>query len=175
MQNTKALLVTFAAFALTGATPLLAQTKQVTVNATVAQVLNLTVDNTAVKLAFLAADYDVTTGLATKTAANSTTFSVTANRDWSLSVRPGGPAFSFTPTGTAVDPVKPVSDLSVRTGEDAYKPLVAATDVVVTTGSRGGYGKPGNVIPVDYQLTSDLALDPPGAYALTLTYTLVAR
>lgn len=175
MKQTKAL-ATLAAFALLGATPLLAQTRQVTVNATVAQVLYLAVDNTTVTLAFLAADYDVTTGLATETAVNSTTFSVTANRDWSLSVRPGGPAFSFTPTGsTAVDPVKPVSDLSVRTGEDAYKPLVAATDVVVTTGSRGGYGKPGNVIPVDYQLTSDLALDPPGAYALTLTYTLVAR
>ena len=64
--------------------------------------------------------------------------------------------------------------------------LTIANDAVVDATSRidasgggygtgGGYSKTGNIIPVDYQMTSALATDPPGAYVLTLTYTLAAQ
>ena len=173
----KNLLVCLLAYPLCGTPLLMAQsTKQVTVNASVAEMLSLTVDATSVTLAFVAADYDVTTGLATKTAVKATTFSVSANRAWKLTVRPGDQYFTFTPVGTGVqDPRKPVSTLSTRTGVAAYAPFSGVTDIPVATGTGGGYSKPGNIIPVDYQMTSALATDPPGAYVLTLTYTLAAQ
>lgn len=169
-------LITFlAASAMCGSSLLLAQTKQVTVNATVAEMMNLTVDVTSVTFAFAAADYDVTTGLATKEALKATTFSVNANRAWKLSARAGNATFTFVPTGTGTDPAKPSSALAIRTGTATYAPFAGVVEMTVATGSRGGYGKAGNVIPVDYQMKSDLAIDPPGSYALTITYTLVAQ
>ncbi len=158
-----------------GSASLLAQTKQVTVNATVAEMMNLTVDVTAVSFAFAAADYDVTTGLATKTAAKATTFSINANRTWKLTAQAGNATFTFVPTGTATDPLKPSNALSIRTGIVAYAPFSGVVALSVATGGRGGYSTTGNVVPVDYQMTSDLAKDMPGSYALTLTYTLAAQ
>lgn len=174
-MNNKKILVYLAAAALMIPPLLSAQTKQVTINASVAEMLSLTVDATNVAFTFAAADYDVTTGLATKEAVKATTFSVSANRTWRLSARAGNASFSFTPVGTAVDPAKPSSSLAIRTGVVAYAPFAGVAEQTVATGSRGGYGKAGNVIPVDYQMKSDLALDPPGAYLLTLTYTLIAQ
>ena len=152
--------------ALCGSSLLLAQTKQVTVNATVAEMMNLTVDVTNVTFAFAAADYDVTTGLATKEAVKATTFSVNANRAWKLSARAGNATFTFVPTGTATDPAKPSSTLAIRTGTATYVPFAGVVEMTVATGSRGGYGKTGNVVPVDYQMKSDLAIDPPGSRPL---------
>jgi hypothetical protein len=174
-MKTKFLPVLCVAALLGGAAPLLGQTKQVTVNASIAEMLNLTVDLTSVTLAFAASDYDVTTGLAVKEALLGTTFRVSANRAWKLSVRAGNAAFTFTPAGTATDPAKPSSALAIKTGSGTYAPFAGVTELPVATGSRGGSGKPGNVIPVDYQMKSDLATDPPGAYVLTLTYTLAAQ
>ena len=174
-MKTTRLFLCCAVSAIFGSPLLLAQTKQVTINATVAEMLNLTVDATNVALAFTAADYDAGTGLATKTAVKATTFSVTANRAWKLTVQPGAAAFSFTPSGTAVDPVKSVSTLSVRTGVVAFTPFSGITSIPVATGTAGGATKTGNTVPVDYQLTSSLATDPPGAYLLTLTFTLAAQ
>jgi hypothetical protein len=173
MKITK-LLLCCALPALFGPSLLLAQTKQVTVNATVAEMMNLTVDVTSVTFAFAAADYDATTGLATKESLKATTFSVNANRAWKISARAGNATFTFTPTGTATDPMKPSSTLAIRTGTATYAPFAGITEMTVATGSRGGFGKAGNVVPVDYQMKSDLAIDPPGSYALTLTFTLVA-
>ena len=170
------LLLLGCAVALCGTALLSAQsTKQVTVNASIGEMLTLTVDATTVTLAFVAGDYDVTTGLATKTAVKATTFSVSANRAWKLTVRPGDAFFTYTPNGTAADPRKPASALAIRTGVVAYAPFSGVTDIPVSTGTGGGYGKAGNVIPVDYQMQSSLATDPPGAYVLTLTYTLAAQ
>lgn len=174
MKN-KNLFVYLAVSALLSLPLLSAQTKQVTITASVAEMLSLTVDATSVTFAFAAADYDITTGVATKEAGKATTFSVSANRAWRLSARAGNASFSFTPVGTAVDPVKPSSALAIRTGVAAYAPFAGVVEQTVSTGGRGGYGKAGNVIPVDYQMKSDLALDPPGAYLLTVTYTLVAQ
>jgi len=175
-MKTKNLFFPLVMYALCGTSLSLAQTtKQVTVNASVAEMLSLTVDATSVTLAFVAADYDANTGLATKTAAKATTFSVSANRAWKLTVRPGDQYFTFTPLGTAQDPRKPVSALATRTGVTAYAPFSGITDIPVATGTGGGYSKTGNIIPVDYQMTSALATDPPGAYVLTLTYTLAAQ
>jgi len=175
-MKSKNLFICLAASALCGAPLLPAQsTKQITINASVPETLSLTVDATSVTLAFVTADYDVNTGLATKTAVKATTFSVSANRAWKLTVQPGTAAFTFTPTGTSVDPVKPVSALSIRTGVVAFAPFSGVTSIPVATGTAGGYAKTGNVVPVDYQMTSSLATDPPGAYVLTLTYTLAAQ
>jgi hypothetical protein len=79
-MKTKSTFLRCAVAVLFGAPLLLAQTKQVTVNASIAEMLNLTVDATNVALAFAAADYNVTTGLAVKEALKATTFSVSANR-----------------------------------------------------------------------------------------------
>jgi hypothetical protein len=154
---------------------LLAQTQQVTVSASIAQMLVLTVDVASVPFAFTATDYSPTTGIAVKTDLKATTFSVSANSNWKLSVQPGGPAFTFTPSGTQVDPVKSASQLAVRSGTGAYVPLVPAGSLTVITGNRGGTGTTGNSVPVDYQMTSNLATDPPGSYLLTLTYTLASQ
>jgi len=155
---------------------LLAQsTVQVTVNASVPETLSLTVDASAVTLAFVTADFNVNTGLATKTAVKATTFSVSANRAWRLTVQPGDQFFTFTPVGTAQDPRKPVSTLAVRTGVVAFASFNGVAVIPVATGTAGGYSKSGNVVPVDYQMSSSLATDPPGAYVLTLTYTLAAQ
>ena len=89
--------------------------------------------------------------------------------------RAGNATFTFTPVGTATDPLKPSSALAIRTGVAAYAPFAGVAELNVATGSRGGYSKAGNVIPVDYQMKSALDTDPPGAYLLTLTYTLVAQ
>jgi hypothetical protein len=174
-MKTKTLLVWCVLPALLGAPLLLAQSKQVTINASVAEMLNLTVDATTVTMAFVASDYDSTTGNAVKLAPKATTFSVTSNRDWRLSVRPGDSFFTFKSTGTAVDPKKPVSALSIRAGVASYTPFSGVTELTVATGSRGGYSKAGNSVPVDYQMTSNLDTDPPGSYVLTLTYTLASK
>jgi hypothetical protein len=168
-------LIRCALVALCSAPVLLAQSKQVIVNASVPEVLNLTVDVSAVSLAFVAADYDNITGLAVKLAPKATTFSVETNRDWRLSVRPSDAVFTYRPMGTQTDPKKPVSDLSIRTGTSAYMPFLGIAELTVASGKSGGTGKEGNIIPVDYQLKSSSATDTPGQYLLSLTYTLVAK
>jgi hypothetical protein len=150
-------------------------TKQITINATVPEMMSLTVDVTTVTFAFLVADYDAVTGLATKEVLKGTTFSVSANRAWKLTAKAGSAAFTFTPSGTAADPIKPSSSLALRTGTAAYAPFSGVAILPVATGASGGYAKAGNVIPVDYQMKSDLNLDSPGAYLLTITYTLAAQ
>ena len=159
--------------ALCGSSLLLAQTKQVTVNATVPEMMNLTVDVTTVSFVFAAADYETTTGIATKSVAGATKFSINANRTWKLTAQAGNTTFTFLPTAT--DPKKPSSDLSIRTGSAAYAPFSGVLALPVANGGRGGFGAAGNVVSVDYQMTSDLSKDLPGSYALTLTYTLVAQ
>jgi hypothetical protein len=175
-MNLKNQLICLMASVLCAAPLLRAQsTKQVTVNASVPETLSLTVDATSVTLAFAATDYDAGTGLATKTAVKATTFSVSANRAWKLTVQPGDQFFTFTPAGTSQDPRKPVSALAVRTGAAAFAPFSGVANIPVATGTAGGYTKTGNSVPVDYQMQSALATDPPGAYLLTLTYTLAAQ
>jgi hypothetical protein len=177
-MNTKNLLICLAISALCGPPLLPAQaTKQVTVNATVAEMLSLTIDKTSVAFAFVAADYDAATGIATKEVLTATTFSVTSNRAWKLSAKADTAAFSFAPVPPAADPnpAKPSSTLSIRTGALAYVPFSGVASQTVATGTSGGSGKTGNKVPVDYQMTSTLSLDPPGTYALTITYTLVAQ
>jgi hypothetical protein len=168
--------ICFALSAMCGSTLLSAQPRTVTVTATIAEMMNLTVDVTTVAFAFAPTDYDPTTGLATKEVLLATTFRVNANRAWKLTARAGSPTFSFATTSTppGTDPAKPSSALAIRTGTATYAPFSGVVELPVATGTRGGYGKAGNVVPVDYQMKSDLAIDPPGSYTLTLTYTLTA-
>ena len=69
----------------------------------------------------------------------------------------------------------PASALALRTGTGAYVPLPTAGGITVVQGNSGGSATTGNVVPVDYQMTANLAIDPPGAYLLTLTYTLASQ
>ncbi len=174
-MKTKNLFITLLATASFGLPILGAQTQQVTVTATVAQMLVLTVDVTTVPFAFTPAVYSATTGVAVLTDVKATTFLVSANCNWKITVQPGSPAFTFTPSGTQVDPVKSANQLAVRTGTGAYVPLVPAGSLTLVTGNRGGNTATGNSVPVDYQMTSNLATDPPGSYVLTLTYTLASQ
>lgn len=164
-------------FLLCGSAPaLFAQSsQQVTVNAIVPVLLNLTVDTNNVTLTFAQGDYQAS-GTAVKEAINATTFKVSANARWRLYVSANSQNFSYNPGSSGgQDPGKNCGDLQLS-------PFNASSYFAVTTGSKdiangmpGGYDDAGNSVPVSYKLNTTLAGDPPGTYTLTLTYTLMAQ
>ena len=100
-----------------------AQTTQtVTVSSTVPQVLAMTVDTNAVSIPFLGTDYNVSTGLATKTAASATTFSVSSNKGWTVSVKANTAAFAFTASAGDPDPIKAAGSLSYKVSTAGTSP-----------------------------------------------------
>jgi hypothetical protein len=152
-----------------------AQTTQtVTVSSTVPQVLSMTVDTNAVSIPFLGTDYNVSTGLATKTASSATTLSVSSNKNWTVSVKANTAAFAFTASAGDTDPVKAAGNLSYKLSTGGAYTAVTTTNASVKTGNKGGTATSGNTFAVDYQLTSNLSQDPPGTYTLAVVYTLTA-
>jgi hypothetical protein len=152
-----------------------AQTTQtVTISSTVPQVLSMTVDTNAVSIPFLGTDYNVSTGLAMKTAASATTLSVSSNKNWTVSVKANTAAFAFTASAGDTDPVKTAGNLSYKLSTGGTYTAVTTTNATVKTGNKGGTATSGNTFAVDYQLTSNLSQDPPGTYTLAVVYTLTA-
>jgi hypothetical protein len=148
--------------------------QQVTVNAIVPVLLNLTVDTNNVVLTFAQGDYQAN-GSAVKEAINATTFKVSANSRWRLYVSSNSQNFSYNPSAGGQDPGKNCGDLQVS-------PFNANSYFAVTTGTHdvangmpGGYDDSGHSIPMSYKLNTTLAGDPPGTYTLTLTYTLMPQ
>jgi len=151
-----------------------ANPENVTVNASVPTVANLAVDTNTVAMTFVSGDYNLNTGAATKTAAAGSTFQISTNRSWTLSVKAGAANFSFTPTFGGDTATKPAGNLGFKLSAAGSYTAVTTSDQTVSTGSRGGYGTSGNSPVVDYSLSSNLNQDAPGAYSLTLVYTLTS-
>jgi hypothetical protein len=152
-----------------------AQTTQtVTVSSVVPQVLSMTIDTNAVSIPFLSTDYNVSTGLATKTAAAATTLAVTSNKNWTVSVKANTAAFGFTASAGDPDPVKAAGGLSYKVSTAGTYTAITTANVSVKTGNKGGTATTGNTFALDYQLTSNLSQDPPGTYTLAVVYTLTA-
>ncbi|MBA3832124.1 MAG: hypothetical protein H0X34_09565 [Chthoniobacterales bacterium] len=151
-----------------------AQTATVTVNSTVPQVLSLTIDTVTVSIPFLTTDYNLSTGAATKTVTGANTLSVESNKTWTVSLKANTAAFSFVPSAGDLDPSKACGNLSYKvSGGPSFVPITTS-NVSVKTGPKGGTATVGNSFAMDYQLTSNLSQDPPGAYTLAIVYTLTA-
>lgn len=152
-----------------------AQTSQtVTVTSSVPQVLSLAVDTNAVSIPFVTGDYNSATGIAAKTVTSANTLSVTSNKSWTVSVRASTANFSFAASAGDPDPSKAAGSLSYKLNSGSSYTAITTTNAALKTGIKGGTATSGNTFAVDYQLTSNLAQDPPGTYTLSVVYTLTA-
>ena len=61
----------------------------------------------------------------------------------------------------------------MRKASGTYAALLT-TNATLATGTAGGVTHSGNTFAVDYKVATDITLDPPGAYALDVVYTLTA-
>lgn len=164
-----------AILALCGGSPLFAQSsQQVTVNAIVPMMMNLTVDTNNVVLVFTQGDYRVD-GTAKKEAINATTLKVSANSRWRLFVSANSRNFSYHSLRESLDPRKDCSDLSLSAHDTSHYFPIETSGREMSNGTAGGSDDSGHRIPVSYKLQSTLAGDPPGVYTLTITYTLMPR
>lgn len=151
-----------------------ANPENVTVTAAVPTVANLAVNTNTVAMTFVSGDYDLNTGAGSKTALSASSFQVSTNRNWTLSVKAGAANFGFTPTFGGDTATKPAGNLGFKLSAAPGYTTVTTSDQTVSTGSRGGYGTSGNSPVVDYSLSSNLNQDAPGSYSLTLVYTLTS-
>jgi hypothetical protein len=149
-------------------------TQTVTVTSTVPGVLSLGIDTNAVSIPFLAGDYSPSTGLATKVVAGANTLAVTSNKSWTVNLKANTAAFSFVPSAGDPDPAKPAGNFSYKVSTAGAYTAITTSNAVVKTGNKGGTATAGNTFIMDYQLTSNLAQDPPGTYTLAIVYTLTA-
>lgn len=137
------------------------------------QSFSFSVNSNNVVLPVSAADYDLATGDGTATALSATMLAIRSNNDsWTLSMRAQTSTFAFSPLLGDANPVKPASNLSVRTGSTGSWMAVSTASKVFATGPKGNYTAPDRQLPVDYMLSTSLETDPPGNYSLTLIWTL---
>ncbi|HET7537253.1 MAG TPA: hypothetical protein VFJ90_12415 [Candidatus Didemnitutus sp.] len=164
-----------AVLALCGSVVALANsTQQVTINAVVPMMMNLTVDTNNVALAFAQSDYG-SDGTASKQVVNGTTFRVSANSRWRLLVSSNSLNFSYHAIRDGHDPRKDCNDLELSAHDTSHYFPVTTTSREIANGTAGGSDDSGHRIPVSYKLQSTLVGDPPGVYTLTITYTLMPR
>jgi hypothetical protein len=144
------------------------QTVTFTVN--VPSVLELTTTSNSVTVNLTPSDYNSSDAILTEALA-AHQLSVKSNRAWVVSAKSNTATFAFTPINPGDTRTKPSTDLSVRKSGGTYQGLTTS-DVTLATGSAGGIGQSGNTFAVDYQIATDINVDPPGAYALDVVYTL---
>ena len=149
-------------------------TQSVTINSTVPAVLALGIDIGTVSINFVAADYNVSTGAATKTLTSANTLTVESNKNWTVNLKANTAAFSFAPSAGDPDPSKPCGNLFYKLSTAGSFTAITTTNAIVKTGNKGGTATSGNTFIMDYQLTSNLSQDPPGVYQLAIVYTLTA-
>lgn len=159
-----------AALSLGAAYAYAATTQTVTFTVTVPSVLELTTTSNTVAVNLTAADYASSDAITTQALA-AHQLAVRSNRAWVVSAKSNTASFAFTPSITGDTRTKPSTDLSVRKAAGTYQSLTT-TDFTLASGVAGGVSKPGNTFAVDYQIATDLNLDPPGSYALDVIYTL---
>ena len=176
MKILRHLFVAAGSLALLAGSPVFAQNTQVTVTAIIPVLMNLTVDTSTVTINFTQGDY-LADGTGTKEMVNATTFKVSSNASWILNVAADNVKFTYAPhlPGLPLDPIKSCSDLSLSPSNTATYVPVSTTAAELARGVAGGYNDTGHTIPVSYKLATTLAGDPPGAYTLTLTYTLMSQ
>jgi hypothetical protein len=156
-----------------GFSPAFAQSsQQVTVNAVVPVMMNVTVDNSNVVLTFAPGDYQ-STGLAEKQVVNATTLKVSSNSRWRLYVSANSQNFSFNPSSGGQDPGKNCGDLSLSPNDTNSYFSMTTGNKDIGNGMPGGFDDAGHSIPVSYKLRTTLAGDPPGTYTLTITFSLM--
>jgi hypothetical protein len=161
---TAALTVTAAAFA--------GSSENVTLTVNVPSVLELATSSNTVSITNTSADY-VSADAITTTAAAAHQLTVRSNRAWDISVKSATANFAFTPSTAGDTRTKPASDAQVRKASGTYAALTT-TNATLATGTPGGVSHSGNTFAVDYKVATDITLDPPGAYALDVVYTLTA-
>ena len=159
-----AALTTFTAAAFAGTS----ETVTLTVN--VPSLLELTTTNTAVTINNTAADY-VSADAITKSALAAHILAVRSNRTWTVSVKSSTANFAYAPATAGDSRTKPASDAQVKAGAGTFASL-STTNATLATGAAGGATKAGNTFAVDYNVATDINLDPPGAYTLAVVYTL---
>lgn len=133
--------------------------------------LTLTTNTSSVSIPFLITDYNSSTGAAQVIKTSAQTLTILSNTStWSLNVRALASTFSFAASLGDPNPNKPVSDLAVRV------PATATTWFAFTTTnqkiSSGPISITNQTRALDYRLNSNLRTDPPGAYTVTIVYTL---
>ena len=94
------------------------------------------------------------------------TITVKSNVSWQVSVKAGAATWGFTPSAGDPDPNKPCADLEWKSG-GGYAGLTT-TDVQAGAGTAGS----GLTINMDFRMLVSYVNDPPGAYSLTVVYTL---
>jgi hypothetical protein len=146
--------------------------QQVTVSAVVPVMMNVTVDNSNVVMAFAPGDYQAD-GSAEKQVVNATTLKVSANSRWRLYVSANSQNFSFNPSSGGQDPAKNCGDLSLSANDTNNYFSLTTGNKDIGFGDAGGFDEAGHVIPVSYKLRTTLARDPPGTYTLTITFSLM--
>jgi len=146
--------------------------QQVTINAVIPVMMNLTVDTNNVAFNFEQGDYRPD-GTADKEMVNATTFKVAANTRWRLFVSSNNLLFSYSAAGNGRNPRKSCGDLLLSPNNSLGYSAVSIVGRAIATGMPGGVDDRGNRIPVSYKLHTSLADDPPGTYTLTLTFTLM--
>jgi hypothetical protein len=149
-----------------------ATTQTVTFTVTIPSLLALTTTSNAVTVNLTAADYSTSDAITTEALA-AHQLAVRSNRAWIVSAKSSTANFAFTPTFPGDTRSKPSTDLSVRKSGGTYQSL-STTDFTLATGTAGGVGHTGNTFAVDYDIATDITIDPPGSYALDVVYTLTA-
>jgi hypothetical protein len=145
-------------------------TQTVTFTVTVPSVLELTTTSNAVTVNLTAADYSGSDAILTDALA-AHQLGVRSNRTWTVSAKSSTANFAFTPANAGDTRTKPSTDLSVRKASGSYQSLTTS-NFTLATGTAGGTGHAGNTFAVDYEIATDITLDPPGSYALDVVYTL---
>jgi hypothetical protein len=159
-----------AALSLGAATVYAGTTQTVNFTVTVPNVLELTTTSNSVAVNLTASDYASSDAILTESLA-AHQLAVKSNRAWVVSAKSNAASFVFTPVVGGDTRTKPSTDLSVRKASGTYQGLTT-TDFTLATGTAGGANRPGNTFAVDYQIATDINLDPPGSYALDVIYTV---
>ena len=144
----------------------------VTFTTVVPSVLELQTTSNSAGITLTAADFTSADAITTQAAA-AHALAVRSNRPWIVSAKSGTANFTFTPTIAGDTRSKPASDLNIRKAGGTFQAL-STTNVQVATGSAGGVSTAGNSFSMDYQVATNINLDPPGSYVLDVVYTLTA-
>jgi hypothetical protein len=101
---------------------------------------------------------------------------IKANRAWSLKIEPAKPTFDFTPqAGLTLKraSAKPATDLAWSTAPSAgFVALSSTTAADVSSSMTGGSY---NQFTMYYRTRWQYSTDAPGAYALSISYTLTGQ
>lgn len=135
--------------------------------------LTLTTSTGSVAIPFLTTDYNSSTGVAQVIKTSAQTLTILSNTStWTLNVRALSATFSFAPSLGDPNPNKPAADLAVRAPATSSTWLVlSTTNQVLSTGPKSASNQ---TRVLDYRLNSNLSTNPPGAYTLSVIYTLTS-